>query len=401
MPTATSTKQTLRDVALAGKRVLIRVDFNVPQDASGRITDDTRIRESLPTIQYAIQQGAKVILMSHLGRPKGGPDPTVRLDPIAKRLGELLHRPVQKADDCVGPAVTTHVQRLNAGDVLVLENVRFHVEEERNDPAFAKALASLGDLYVNDAFGSAHRAHASTAGVAHYLPAVAGLLLEKEIRFFEQLLNHPAKPFIAILGGAKVSDKIGVITNLLERVDGMLIGGAMAYTFLKAQGVAVGTSKAEEDKVIVAKALLAKAAAKPCALQLPADHVITTDLNHPRARQITSDAAIPDGWLGVDIGPKTRAAFLRALATAKLVVWNGPVGVCEVPPFSEGTRALAQCLSDRAEQITTVIGGGDTGAALAHLGLAARMAHVSTGGGASLEYLEGKVLPGIAALQDR
>jgi len=401
MPTATVAKKTIRDIPIAGKRVLIRADFNVPQDASGRITDDARIRESLPTIQYAIQQGAKIILMSHLGRPTGNVSPEFSLKPVAERLSELLKRPVALASDCIGPQVEAHAVKLSAGEVLLLENLRFHAQEAANDASFAKALATLGEVYVNDAFGSAHRAHASTEGVAHHLPAVAGLLIDKEIRYFEQILNNPARPLIAVLGGAKVSDKIEVIKNLLERVDALLIGGAMAYTFLKAQGRSVGSSRLDADKISVAKSLLSHASAKHCPIQLPADHVITTDLKNPGQVTVTLDANIPEGWLGVDIGPKTRASFIQSLSSAKMVVWNGPVGVCEVRPFHEGTQALAKFLSDRSQRTTTVIGGGDTGAALAHLNLASRMAHISTGGGASLEYLEGKILPGIAALQDR
>lgn len=401
VPATSIAKRTIRDLPIQDKRVLIRVDFNVPQDAAGRITDDARIRESLPTIQFAIQHGAKVILMSHLGRPQGRVAREFSLAPVAERLGVLLGRPVKMAPDCVSPVAEGQILGMQAGQVLLLENLRFHAEEEANDPSFAKTLAALGDVYVNDAFGAAHRAHASTEGITHYLPSVAGLLLEKEIRYFERILHHPVKPCFAILGGAKVSDKIGVITNLMERVDGICIGGAMAYTFLTAQGTPVGASRVEADKLDAAKELLQHAAAKQCRIALPLDHVITTDFKHPTTVNTTPDAAIPDGWLGMDIGPQTCAAFTQALAPAKMVVWNGPLGVCEVKPFHEGTLAVAKFLSDRAAQITTVIGGGDTGAALAQLGVAGKMAHISTGGGASLEYLEGKTLPGIAALQNR
>jgi len=392
-------KKTVRDIALHGKRVLIRVDFNVPLDDAGRITDDTRIRETLPTLRYCLEQDARVVLMSHLGRPDGKHLPHFSLKPVAVRLGELLQSPVKFVNDCIGPTVAQQVAALAPGQVLVLENVRFYPGEERNDPTFAKALADLGDLYVNDAFGTAHRAHASTAGIARHLPAVAGLLMEKEIRYLSGVLANPARPFVAILGGAKVSDKIGVLTRLLERVDRILIGGGMAYTFLKTQGHAIGSSKLEADKLDLAKSLMAQAASRKVQLLLPIDHVITTTLDGGADVRTTSDVAIPDGWLGADIGPNTIEAFERALADAKTVIWNGPVGVFEQPRFATGSRRIAQRLADL--KATTVIGGGDTAACVKQFGLAERMSHISTGGGASLEYLEGKVLPGIAALQDK
>jgi phosphoglycerate kinase len=391
-------KQTIKDVPIRGKRVLIRVDFNVPLDeAAGRITDDTRLRESLPTIQYALAQGASVVLMSHLGRPKGR-TPALSLRPVAVRLGELLGRPVQFLEDCVGPAVSASVQALGRGEVALLENLRFHPHEEANDPAFATSLATLGDLYVNDAFGSAHRAHASTEGVAHHLPAVAGLLMGKEIRYLGLALAKPERPYVAILGGAKVSDKIGVVTSLLGKVDRLLIGGGMSYTFLKAQGLAVGSSKLEPDKVELAGQLLATAAQRRVLFLLPSDHVITTSLDPGTPVKTVPVGQIPDGWMGADIGPQTVAAFLEAVKDAKTVVWNGPVGVFEQERFREGSRRIAQALA--ALKGTTIIGGGDSAACVQQLGLADHMSHISTGGGASLEFLEGKTLPGIAALRD-
>jgi phosphoglycerate kinase len=392
-------KLTIRDLDIKGKRVLIRVDFNVPLDKkSGRIADDTRIRESLPTIQYALEQGASVILMSHLGRPDGQRVPALSLKPAANRLGELLQRPVACLEDCLGPAVEARVRGLRPGEVVLLENLRYHAAEENNDPAFAQQLARLGEVYVNDAFGSAHRAHASTEGVAHHLPAVAGLLMAKEIKYLDEALAQPARPYVAILGGAKVSDKIGVLTRLLEKVDRVLIGGGMAYTFLKAQGHAVGASKLEADKVQLARQLISQAAARKVALLLPVDHLITTSLDAGSEHRPCPTVDIPEGWLGADIGPATTAAFTKALADAKTVVWNGPVGVFEQPRFCEGSRRIAEALA--ALKGTTVIGGGDTAACVQHLKLAERMSHISTGGGASLEFLEGKALPGIAVLRD-
>ena len=393
-------KQTIRDLDIRGKRVLIRVDFNVPLDkATGRITDDTRIRESLPTIRYALEQGAAVVLMSHLGRPDGQRVGALSLAPVAQRLGELLGAPVAFAKDCVGPDAEAAARALKPGQALLLENLRFHPEEERNDAGFAAQLARLGEVYVNDAFGTAHRAHASTEGVARRLPAVAGFLMEKEIQYLDAALANPARPYVAILGGAKVSDKIGVLRRLLERVDRVLIGGGMAYTFLKAQGRAIGASKLEADKVELAKELLAQATQRRVHVLLPFDHVITTSLDPGSQVQTIAKPDIPDGWLGADIGPSTIDAFTKALADAKTVVWNGPVGVSEQPRFAAGSRRIAETLAGL--KATTVIGGGDTAACVQQFKLADKMSHISTGGGASLEFLEGKTLPGIAILKDR
>jgi len=392
-------KKTIQDVEVQGKRLVIRVDFNVPLDDAGRISDDTRIQESLPTIRYCLEQKARVILLSHLGRPDGKRLATFSLKAVAVRLSELLGRPVGFVDDCVGTLVAQRVSALSPGEALLLENVRFYPEEERNDPDFAKALAQLGELYINDAFGTAHRAHASTEGIARYLPAVAGLLMEKEIRYLNGALTNPSRPFVAILGGAKVSDKIGVLARLLEKADRLLIGGGMAYTFLKANGLSIGSSKLEQDKLELAKELTAKAAARSVSLQLPVDHVITTTLDPGGQVRTTTDAQIPDGWLGADIGPKTIEAFTKALTTAKTVIWNGPLGIFEQERFATGSRRIAEALAHL--EATTVIGGGDTAACVKQCGLTDRMSHVSTGGGASLEYLEGKPLPGIAVLQDK
>ena len=393
-------KQTIRDLDIKGKRVLIRVDFNVPLDkASGRITDDTRLRESLPTIQYCLGQGASVVLMSHLGRPEGQRVPSMSLQPVAVRLGELLQKPVIFLQDCVGSEVETRLKALKPGEVALLENLRFHAEEEKNDAGFAAQLARLGQIYVNDAFGSAHRAHASTEGVAHDLPAVAGFLMEKEIKYLDGALANPARPFVAILGGAKVSDKIGVLTRLLEKVDRVLIGGGMSYTFLKSQGCAIGASRLEPDKLELAKQLLATAAQRKVSVLLPRDHVITTSLSAESPVKTVPVGAIPDGWEGVDIGPQTIKAFTAALADAKTVFWNGPVGVFEDPRFAQGSRRIAETLANL--KATTIIGGGDSAACVQQLKLGERMSHISTGGGASLEFLEGKTLPGIAILRDQ
>lgn len=393
-------KQTVRDVSVRGKRVLIRVDFNVPLDkTTGQITDETRIRESLPTIRCCLEQGAAVVLMSHLGRPDGKRVASISLQPVATRLGELLEQPVVFLSDCVGAEVEAKVKTLKSGDVALLENLRFHAEEEKNDPAFAASLAALGEIYVNDAFGTAHRAHASTEGVAHHLPAVAGLLMEKEIKYLDEALGQPVRPYVAILGGAKVSDKIGVIHRLLEKVDRLLIGGGMSYTFLKAQGFAVGSSKLEADKIDLAKRLIERAQQRRVELILPVDHVITTSLDAGTPVQTVKVGQIPDGWGGADIGPETIKRFVAALADAKTVVWNGPVGVFEQARFMTGSRAIAQALA--ASRATTVIGGGDSAACVQQLGLAGKMTHISTGGGASLEFLEGKTLPGIAILRER
>ncbi|MDR7473162.1 MAG: phosphoglycerate kinase [Armatimonadota bacterium] len=391
-------KKTIRDVDVAGRRVLVRVDFNVPLD-DGRVADDRRIREALPTIQELRRRGARVILASHLGRPEGKVAESLRMDPVARRLSELLDAPVRKLADCVGPEVERAVAEMRDGDVILLENLRFHPGEEANDPEFARALASLADLYVNDAFGTAHRAHASTVGVARYLPAVAGLLMERELEYLSRALEDPRRPFVAILGGKKVSDKIGVIRNLLGRADTLLIGGAMAYTFLRARGYGVGASLCEVDRLDLARSLLEEAERRRVPLLLPEDVVVADRFAPDAAVRVVPAEAIPEGWMGMDIGPQTAAAFSRVVRTAGTVVWNGPLGVCEFVPFAAGTRMVAEAAA--ASGAVTIVGGGDTAAALQQMGLADRMSHVSTGGGASLEFLEGKVLPGVAALQDR
>jgi 3-phosphoglycerate kinase len=390
-------KKTIRDVAVAGKRVLVRVDFNVPMD-DGTITDDRRIREALPTIRYLVEHGARVILASHLGRPGGTRDPRLRLAPVGQRLSALLGRPVPVLPDCVGPEVAAAVAALQPGQVVLLENLRFHPGEEANDPAFAAQLAALADLYVNDAFGAAHRAHASTAGVAALLPAVAGFLMEKELRHLGQALEHPARPFVAVLGGKKVSDKIAVIQHLLTRADVLLIGGGMAYTFLRAQGYEVGASICETDRLALAASLLADAARRGVAVHLPADVVVAEAVRADARSRVVPASAMPPGWAGVDIGPQTAAHFAGVIAQAGTVLWNGPMGVFEIPAFAGGTRAVAEAMARAAA--VTIVGGGDTAAAVDGFGLADRMTHVSTGGGASLEFLEGRQLPGVAVLQD-
>jgi phosphoglycerate kinase len=388
-------KKTVRDIDLKGKRVLMRVDFNVPM-ADGKVTDDKRIRASLPTIQYLLGQGAALILMSHLGRPKGGPDPEFSLTAAAEALGALLGRPVAMAPDCVGPSVEKLAQALKPGDVLMLENVRFHKEEEKNDAAFAKRLAVLGEVYVNDAFGSAHRAHASTEGVARFLPAVSGFLMEQELEYLGRATANPERPYVAILGGAKISDKIAVITNLLTRCDTLLIGGGMANTFLAAKGYGMADSLVEADAVAKAKEILAGAGDK---LRLPVDVVVADRFDAEAASKVVDADKVPSGWRVLDIGPKSIAAFGEVIKGAKLVVWNGPMGVFEFPRFAEGTFAIARLLAESSA--TTVIGGGDSASAVKKAGVAKKMTHVSTGGGASLEFLEGKELPGVAALADR
>ncbi len=391
-------KKGLRDIDVRGKRVLCRVDFNVPME-HGAITDDTRIRAALPTIQYLTDQGARVILASHLGRPKGKPEDKYRLDAVGRHLAELLGQPVTKLDDCLGEGVRSAIAEIGDGDVVLLENVRFYPGEEKNDPEMAKELASLADIFVNDAFGAAHRAHASTEGVAHFLPAVAGFLLEKEIRFLGQVVQNPDRPFAAVIGGAKVSDKIGVIENLIEKVDFLIIGGGMANTFLRAWGYQTGQSLVEEDKVGLAGELLQKAAARGVKLILPADLIVADEFKADANKKVVGAGAIPEGWMALDIGPKSVGEFSRALAAAKTVVWNGPMGVFEMPAFAEGTMGVARAMA--GVKGTTVVGGGDSVAALEASGLAASMTHISTGGGASLEFLEGKELPGIASLQDK
>jgi phosphoglycerate kinase len=392
-------KKTVRDVDLRGKRVLSRVDFNVPIK-EGRITDDTRIRESLPTIEYVLKQdGARLVLMSHLGRPKGGPAPEFSLKPVADRLAELLKRPVRMAPDCVGAAVEELVGKLAPGQVLLLENVRFHREEEANDPKFAAQLAKLGDVYVNDAFGSAHRAHASTEGVARIIPGVAGFLMEKEIRFIGGVLENPEKPFVAIIGGAKVSTKIAVLESLLERVSSLIIGGGMAYTFLKTRGLAIGKSLVEDQFLDTAAKLLDHAEKKAVAVLLPVDHLVGAEFSEKARAEYVDSESIPGDKIGMDVGRKTLELYKRAIAAARTIVWNGPLGVFEFPQFARGTEEVAKAVA--ANKGTTVVGGGDSVAAVKQFGLEDKISHVSTGGGASLEFLEGKELPGIVALEDK
>ena len=389
-------KRTVKDVSWAGKRVLVRCDFNVPLDDAGNITDDTRIQAALPTIKYLLENGAALVLCSHLGRPKGEVVKSLRLTQVAARLSKLLGQDVVKLDDCVGPEVEAAAKALKPGQALLLENLRFHGEEKENDPAFAKQLAGLADSYVNDAFGTAHRAHASTAGVTEFLPAAAGFLLEKEIAFLGGAVENPKRPFIAILGGAKVSDKITVIENLLTKADTLLIGGGMANTFLQAKGYEMGDSLVEQSAVTMAADLLAKADGK---LMIPVDVVMADAFSADANTQIVDADAVTAGWRVLDIGPKTIALFSAKIASAATVVWNGPMGVFEMAPFAKGTFAIAQALAD--SNATSIIGGGDSAAAVQQSGLADQITHISTGGGASLEYLEGKVLPGIAALDDK
>ncbi len=388
-------KKTIRDVDVQGKRVLVRVDFNVPLK-EGAVADDTRIRAALPTINYLLEHGAAVILCSHLGRPKGKIVPELRMNPVAERLAELLDRPVKKLDDCVGPEVEAAVGAMQPGDVVLLENTRFHPEEKANDAQFARQMAGLAELYVNDAFGAAHRAHASNVGVAQYLPAVAGFLMEKELEFLGKAVEAPERPYVAILGGAKISDKIGVIESLLERCDRLLIGGGMANTFFKAMGFGVGDSLVEEEAVSTAQSLLEKAGSQ---LVLPVDVVIADAFDNEANVRVVAPNAVPAGWRILDVGPKTVATFESALGGARTVVWNGPLGVFEMPNFAVGTFDVARLLAEL--DAVTIIGGGDSAAAVRQAGLTDQMTHVSTGGGASLEFLEGKVLPGVAALDDK
>lgn len=390
-------KQTIRDIDWPGKRALVRVDFNVPQDDSGAITDDARIQAALPTLNYLLENGASLVLMSHLGRPKGGPDPNYSLQPIAEHLAVLLGRPVQFVGETVGPEAEAAAASLQSGDVLVVENTRFDPRETKNNPEMAAQLAALGDLFVNDAFGSAHRAHASTAGVAEHLPAVAGFLMQKELDYLGGALEEPERPFVAILGGAKVSDKIAVIEKLLEKVDAILIGGGMANTFLRAQGFSTGKSLVEEESLDTARSLLAKGEG---VIHLPVDLVVADAFAADANSEIVAVDAIPEGWMALDIGPASIAHFANRLAGAKTVVWNGPMGVFEMPAFAKGTVAIAEILAGLANA-TTIIGGGDSAAAVRQAGLDDKISHVSTGGGASLEFLEGKTLPGVAALNDK
>lgn len=392
-------KKTVEDIDVAGKRVLVRCDFNVPFDAEGNITDPKRIDEALKTIRYLIDHKAKVILCSHLGRPKGEFNMKYSLAPVAKYLSKALGQEVKMASDVIGESAKSIAASLKDGEVELIENVRFHKEEEKNDPAFAKELASLAEIYVNDAFGTAHRAHASTAGVANYLPAVCGYLIQKEITIMGGALSNPKRPFVAILGGAKVSDKIGVITNLLDKVDTLIIGGGMAYTFMNALGYSIGTSICESDKVELAKDMMAKAKEKGVKFLIPVDNMVATEYKADAEHKIVDSDQIPDGWMGLDIGPKTAALFADAVKGAGTVVWNGPMGVSEWENFAAGTVAVAKAVAESGA--ISIIGGGDSAAAVEKLGFAEKMTHISTGGGASLEFLEGLELPGIACLNDK
>jgi phosphoglycerate kinase len=393
-------KLSIRDLDLKGKRVFMRVDFNVPLNDAGAITDDTRIRASLPTVRYAAERGARLILASHLGRPKGKPNPKMSLKPVATRLAELLGKPVAFAADCIGPQVEKEVAALHDGDVLLLENLRFHLEEEKNDPEFARRLGVLAQVYINDAFGSAHRAHASTEGITHFLsPCAAGLLMEKELQYLSKATEHPVRPYVAIVGGAKVSDKIEFLQNLAKLADSVLIGGAMAYTFLKAQGVEVGQSKIEDDKLELAKELLKAAHVRNIKFMLPTDHIVADRIDAAAAATVLSTPNIPVDKRGVDIGPATRAAYAREIAQAKTIVWNGPMGVFEIDQFAQGTLEIARAVA--SSNAVSIVGGGDSVAAVTKMGLADKICHISTGGGASLEFLSGMKLPGVEALTDR
>lgn len=388
----------LKDEELKGRKVLVRVDFNVPIK-NGVITDDRRIREALPTIKYLVDKSAKVILVSHLGRPKGFQE-DLRLDPVARRLSELLGKPVKKLNDCIGEEVEREIASMKEGDVVLLENIRFYKEEEANDPEFAKKLASLADLYVNDAFGTAHRAHASTAGVANYIPGVAGFLMKKEIEIMGKALEAPERPFVCILGGAKVSDKIGVIKNLINKVDVLLIGGGMMFTFLKALGYEIGKSIVEEDKLELAKELMSLAKDKNVKFILPFDAVVVKEIKEDAPTSIKDIDKFEKDDIGVDIGPKTIDLFKEEILKARTIVWNGPMGIFEIPAFAKGTRAIAEAIAEN-KNCTSIVGGGDSAAAIQMLGLEDKFTHISTGGGASLEFLEGKELPGVAVLQDK
>ena len=391
-------KQSIRNVTMTGKKVFVRVDYNVPMDKAGNITDDTRIRATLPTLNLLLDSKAALILASHLGRPKGAPAPEFSLRPVAEKLASLLGREVLFAEDCIGPDTEKMAAALQPGQILMLENLRFHKEEEKNDPEFAAKLAGLADIGVNDAFGVSHRAHASVEGITHNIPMVAGLLMEKEIEFLGQAVENPSRPFAAIIGGAKVSDKIGVIENLLNKVDVLIIGGGMANTFLAAQGYDIGASLIEADKVELAKTLLKQATERGVKMMLPVDVVEADRFAADAQYKVVPVGGITDGWMALDIGPVTSAAFAAALRDVKMIVWNGPMGVFEMDAFAEGTKAVAKAVAESGA--ISIVGGGDSVAALEKTGLAAKISHISTGGGASLEYLEGKVLPGIAALAD-
>jgi phosphoglycerate kinase len=392
-------KKTLKDVQVSGQRVFIRVDYNVPMDKEGNITDDTRIRATLPTLEYLLAQNAAVIIASHLGRPKGKPTPEFSLKALVSRLSELLGREVQFVADCVGSMVEEAAKALQPGQVLLLENLRFHKEEEANDPEFSRQLANLADIMINDAFGVSHRAHASVEGITRHIPAVAGFLMEKELVFLSGAVANPARPFVAIIGGAKVSDKIGVIENLLEKVDTLIIGGGMANTFLAAKGYALGKSLVEADKIELAKSLIKKAKEHGVNLQLPSDVAAADRFAADAERRDVAIADFPADWMALDIGPATRKAFAAALADAKTIVWNGPMGVFEFDAFAKGTEAVAKAVADT--EAISIVGGGDSIAALEKTKLASKITHISTGGGASLELLEGKILPGVAALADK
>ncbi len=393
-------KKTIEDINVTGKKVLVRVDFNVPLTEDGQVSDDKRIVAALPTIRYLLDHNAKVILCSHLGRPKGKPDPKFSLAPVGARLSELLpDTKIWFAEDTIGESAKTAIDDMKDGEIVLLENVRFYKEETDNDPAFAKALASLADIYVSDAFGTVHRAHASTAGVAAYLPAVAGYLIGKELGVMGKALENPERPFVAILGGAKVADKIGVITNLLNKCDSLIIGGGMAYTFLKAQGYEIGDSLLDAESIDLAKSLMQQAKDKGVNLLLPVDNVVADRFDADADHKVVKSTDIPAGWQGMDIGPETVKLFAKTIEAAKTVIWNGPMGVFEFPAFAEGTKQVAAACAEC--EGTTIIGGGDSASAVKKLGFAGKMTHISTGGGASLEFLEGKVLPGVAVLNDK
>lgn len=394
-------KKTLEDLEFQGKKVMVRCDFNVPMDKEGNITDDIRIRAAMPTIEYILNKGGAVILMSHLGRPKGEVNPKYSLNPIAKRISELIGKEVKFANDdlVIGDITKKLAAGLKQGEILLLQNVRYRKEEEKNDETFSKELASLGEIYVNDAFGTAHRAHSSTAGLASFLPSAMGYLIEKEVGFIGKALEEPERPFVAILGGAKVSDKIGVIENLIDKVDALIIGGGMAYTFFKSQGYEIGQSLLEEDKLELAAKLIKKAKEKNVELLLPIDTVVAKEFAADAEHWTVNSSSIPEGTMGLDIGEKSRELFTDKIKEAKTVIWNGPMGVFEMPAFAKGTKELARALSN--SDATTIIGGGDSAAAVEQLGFADKMTHISTGGGASLEFLEGKVLPGIDVLENK
>ncbi|ETP68290.1 phosphoglycerate kinase [Planococcus glaciei CHR43] len=391
-------KMTMKDVDLKGKRVFCRVDFNVPM-SEGKVTDDTRIRAAVPTIEYLVENGAKVILASHLGRPKGTVNEDMRLAAAGAKLSELLHKEVKSLDESIGPKVEQEIASMNDGDIVLLENVRFHPGEEKNDEELAKAFASLADVFVNDAFGAAHRAHASTAGIAKHLPSVSGLLLEKELDVLGKALSDPERPFTAIIGGAKVKDKIGVIDHLLDKVDNLLIGGGLSYTFTKAQGHEIGTSLLEEDKIELAQSFIKKAEEKGVKLYLPVDVVVTKEFSNDTETKVVPISEIPSDWMGLDIGPKTVELYSDVIMNSKLIIWNGPMGVFEMSSFENGTKSVAQAMAKT--EAYTVIGGGDSAAAVEQFKVADQMDHISTGGGASLEFMEGKELPGVTALTDK